>query len=488
MFREPQWTVWAWVAAALGAQNAPRPTTEAELDQQVIQALVGFARSAETWKAPARARAVYEQILDHYDNENASARAGLGWKRVKDEWQVGTPPDKLPKDAATPAQHKLVADAWRVTQKRVAALHKDFGLALDAAGHRARAVHHLGRALVFAPDDVDCHRALGHEEFDGFHGTAEQIEFVKRMREIRAKARDLAEQTIAVEPVPPERLPIELQKTGIEFAGARSRFITYWVAGSAEEAARCAIWNERAVLLLNYLFADPAQRAQYFDSMPTRWIAVLRTSEQRARLLEVSPVALGGETAARVMLYGSKSFSSRSGPAEWFQHDAHDDDFAVGHATKRGTGWFNPGFGEGLVHTMTALLCNSMHASYFMLPTTRSTATKRPRRPDECLQLLRADIERGEDWPLVQVPRERHENFRDPVRFKSWSFVSWLLARHPDRWVQLLVELGHESRLPEDVAAIFEKVLARKIGEVEAEWREWARAGSSIGRASGLPQ
>ncbi|HEX5050738.1 MAG TPA: hypothetical protein VFZ65_03100 [Planctomycetota bacterium] len=488
MLRRSRFVLGACLTAAVAAQAPPAPKTEEELDKQVIQTLVGFARSAENWKTPSRARAVYEQILAHYDLDNASARAGLGWKKVKDEWQVATPSDRLPKDTATPAQQEQVANAWRQASKRVAKLHKDFGLALDGEGHRARAVHHFERALAFDEDDVDCHRALGHEEFDGFFGSPEQITFVKRLREILGKAREIAAREIEVAPVAIDQMPVELQRTGFPFVGARSRFTTYWVHGSAEEAAQCAIWNERAVLLLQYLFGDDPERNRYLVPSRVRWIGVLRSAAERARLLEVSPEARANETLERAQLFASSVFTSHSGKAEWTWHNEHDDDHVVGQATQRGTPWFNPGLSEGLVHTMTWLLCGTLYSSYMMLPTTQATSTERPRKPSEWLRALRAEIDRGDDHPLVQVPREQLANFRDAVRFKSWSFVTWLLARHPDRWVELMVELGHEKRLPEEVAEIFKRVLGRDVGDVEAEWRDWARAGSRIGKASGLPQ
>ena len=86
----------------------------------------------------------------------------------------------------------------------------------------------------------------------------------------------------------------------------------------------------------------------------------------------------------------------------------------------------------------------------------------------------------------MQVPRERMDHFRDEVRVKSWSFVLWLLARHPDEWHGLLGELAKENLLPEQVQDGFGKRFGREIGDVEQEWREWARRDSRIGKAAGL--
>lgn len=476
------------LVSALGAQDPP-PKTEAELSQQVAGALVGFARSAETYKVGSAARRAYEQVLDHYDPNHTAARAGLGWKRVGDEWQEVDPAAKPPPDAATPAQRKSVQTAWERTQKRVGRLHRDFGSLLHAAGDTARATYHWQRSLVFTPEDRAVHDLLGHGEFDGFRGSAEQIAFVQRMRAILAKARELAELAIEVETLPPTALPAELKQVDFQWSGARGPNCQWWVAGSQLEADECVRWNERAVRMLEFLFGDDPDLRQRLKLQPTRWVAVVRTPAQRDRLLERSPSLRDGETLERAKLFGGGSFKTSSGPAGWQRHDvAHDADSAVGHAAKRGTPWFNSGLSEGFVHAMTWLLCGTVQAWYMQLPATAGEEEQSVRDPAAWLKALRADIEAGADWPLAQVPREQMTNFRNPVRHKAWTFVLWLLARHPDEWVHLMVELGGEKQDVAEVQLTFEAMLHRDFGEVEEEWREWVRAGSRIGRASGLPQ
>lgn len=70
---------------------------------------------------------------------------------------------------------------------------------------------------------------------------------------------------------------------------------------------------------------------------------------------------------------------------------------------------------------MTWLLCGSVHTSYMELPTTARLGDRIERDPDLWLQQLQDQVEAGTDWDLAQVPRERLDNFRDPVRFKSWQ-------------------------------------------------------------------
>jgi hypothetical protein len=481
--------VFAWLCIASAAQAPSAPKNDQELDRQVVQVLVGFARSAESWKAFARAREAWQQILDQYDSDHSAARIGLGWKKVGGVWEQTTPTERLPASKATAAQMKQVAEAWRVASKRIAGLHAAFAKQLDGSGDRARAVHHFERALVFEPAHAESHQALGHDEWEGFYGKPEQIEFAKRFRAILAQAREIAASPVDVTALPVEDMPPELRATGLAFAGARSRWMTFWVSGGdSAAAAEFAAWYDRAVRLLQFLVGVDARRQRHLRWTTWRWTAVLRGPEVRNRLLEVAPVALGDDTLARVLLRGGKCFRAVAGEAEWALVYRNDADYAVGQATKRCTPWFNDGLSEGLVHTMTWLLCGTTHAGYFQLAVTQASGSERSERdPDAWLRALRAELSAEKDWPLVQVPRETMSNFRDPVRFKSWLFVSWLLARHPDSWVELLVQLEGKKTV-EEVAAIFNSVLRRSVDEVEAEWRDWVRTGSPLGKVSGLPQ
>jgi hypothetical protein len=484
------WFAWGVLLGPLLAQ-ATAPTkavrTEQQVDQEIARILVGYAKMAESYKAHGEARRIYDQILDHYDLENGQARTGLGWRRVKGEWQQTVADADLPKDAATPAQKKQLSAAWEAACKRVGGLHRDLGLQLLAAAERPRATAQLERALVFLPDDRAVHDGLGHQEFDGFRGTAEQIAFVQRMRAILALGKRLRAQPVEVQPVDAAQMPETLRRTGIAFAGARSSCLTYWVADSQEEAMNCAAANARAELLWRELLAtDPAQ--DRLRLCPTQWLVVLRNPEQRKRLLEVSPECLGNKPMDQALLVGGTTFHVGGVRAEWvFQYAAGDADHAVGQFTKRGTEGLNSALTEGLVHCATWLLCDSMMSSYIQLAHTGGGAEAPPTAPAEWFRRLQADIDLGQDWPLRQVPREGFQNFRESVRLKAWSFVLWLIARHPDRWVQLLGAMQGERIAEAAVDQAFESVLGRGVGEVEAEWRAFARRGSRIAKAAGLP-
>ena len=474
-------------AMALPGQVPTSPTQRiAANDQQVLQALIGFARSAESYKQPSRARQVYEQILDHYDVTNPTARKGLAWQQVKGEWQPPTKP-QFAADTATPDQRKKVDEAWRLTARKVTKLHRDLGLALLAEQETALGRPQLERALAFDPEDVESHKALGHAQIDGFYGTAEQIAFLQRMRDIVAKARELRSQDFQVTVLGQDQMPKELLYTGLPFQGGRSPHFQHWVVDSAEDTAATLQWAERSLALGQFLLPEASAHSTHPEAI--RWFGLVRTDEQRDLMLERSPKIRGKYSLEEAKLFAGMYVDLGSGRADvnWFAQP-NDADHSVAMVTKRClVGGRNTGLGEGLMHASTWLLCGSTLTFYCDLPKTFSGNAKLlPHDPKVWLSRLQDEIEAGTDYPLVQIPRQRSDNFHESARIKSWSFMLWLVARHPDRWLKLLDKLSAPDLLPEDVTKVFATVLERDLGEVEDEWRAWARRGSRIGKASGL--
>lgn len=474
-------------ATALHGQAPTSPPQRiAANDQQVVQALIGFARSAESYKQPSRARQVYEQILDHYDVTNATARKGLGWQQVKGEWQAPTKP-QFAADTATPDQRKKVDEAWRLTARKVTKLHRDLGLALLAEQETTLGRPQLERALAFDPEDKDSHKALGHAQVDGFYGTTEQLAFVQRMRDIFGKARELRSQEFEVTTLGQNQTPKELLFTGLTFLGGRSPHFQHWVVDSAEATFQTLQWAERSLALGQFLLPEASAHSARPEAI--QWFGLVRTHEQRDLLLERSPKIRGKYTLEEAQLFSGWRFGVGSGSADVSAiEQPNDADQSVAMVTKRClVGGRNTGLGEGLMHASTWLLCGSTLTFYCDLPKTFSgNARLLPRDPKAWLSRLQDEIEAGTDYPLVQIPRQRSDNFHESARIKSWSFMLWLVARHPDRWHKLLDKLSTPDLLPEDVTKVFATVLERDLGEVEDEWRAWARRGSRIGKASGL--
>ena len=405
---------------------------------------------------------------------------------VKGDWEQVTPDDKLRQNTGTERHVRGLEAAWKKTANMAAGLHRKLGLALHAEGHIVSAFDQLERAIAFDPKDKESHKALGHEEYDGYFGTDEQVQFVKRMRSIREKAAECAALDLEITPLPQDQMPNALRPSGLDFQGAKCGGFTCWLVGSQSDAGNFARWEARAYELAKWLAKD-ADDATIRSPSHTKYIAIVRTEEDKRRLVTECSTVRRGKTIARTLLFGGHWFKDRGVRAEWMHsYKENDADMAVGHVTKR---FFvnacNSGLSEGMVHTMTSLMCGSLHATYMMLAHTVTDGKDEPERTvANWTEMLHKEIAADKDWALVQVPRERMDNFRTSCRIKAWSFTSWLLARHPRTWFRLALELSRPKQSTKDVGRLFKEFLGQTIGEADMEWREWARAGSAIGEAS----
>jgi len=474
------------LAGALLAGLAPAQddTRRLEIDSTLTKELVAFARSASSQKAFTLSREVAQLVIDHYDANSPSARRLLGQRKVRGKWQddgKARSKDKIDSRRLPKLQRK-----WKQLQKRAGELHKQYALALVSENApEAKRTAELEMALRYLPNDAAVHRALGHQEIEGFWGTREDVTFVTRMHAIIEKALDLREHDVEVKEVPNGEMPIELKNMGIDLYGARSARYTYWSSDSFEAAANLVTWSERCHEFLEHLLG-PKKAAVRANAW--KWHLVLRTPEQRDALLQKSPSTRGPFTFAQAQLFAGIGFRCEEGgraSATWHETGL-DSDHAVANVTKRHfLDQRNEGLGEGLTHVTTWLLCGSTHTYFADLPKTVTGGEVMPRDPDEWIQRLWDEIDQGKDMPLVVVPRERADNFRDSTRLKSWSFMCWMLARHPDKWLPLIDGCGAPKITPEGVEAVFQDVFGKPLGEVEQQWRAWARRGSKLGEASG---
>ena len=475
------------LAAALALTGLGRTQSDprrVELDAKLAKQLVSFARSASSQKAHTLAREVATLVIEHYDADSSGARRVLGQRKVRGDWQRDGKP--LPDDAVKPKRLQSVERKWKQLQQRAGQLHKDLATALIEAGApEAARTRELELALRHLPNDAEVHRALGHSEVHGYWGDAEDVAFVERMRALVDKAVALRTRAVPTEQVPEQEMPVELRNMGIPMFGAKSARYTYWSSESVEAAAKMCVWSERAHELLAHLLGPKADAVR---SASWSWHLVLRDEAQRDLLLQLSPSTRGPFTFEQARLFAGIGFRCEAGgraSATWHEPTL-DSDHAVANVTKRHfLDLRNEGLGEGLNHVMTWILCGSVHTYFADLPKTVAGDAVMPRDPDKWIERLWDEIDQGEDMPLVVVPRERADNFRDSTRLKAWSFMHWMLARYPDKWLPLIDGCGIPKITPEGVEAVFLEVLGRPLEEIEREWRAWARRGSKLGEASG---
>jgi len=456
---------------------------EQKLQTSAVQILLSYARSAESNKLPSRAFAAYELVLAHYDAENKTAKAGLAKTKGN-------------ADQGTAAQRRSTDQGWTLAAKKLAPQHRDLGIALLAIDDLLRGQQHLELALRYDPNDLEAHKALGHAEYNGFFGSDEEIAFCKRLAAIETRAKELGATGYQPAALAADKMPEELRRSGLSLAGAKTRSFAIWASSATSDPdtaapAEMAEWGERTIALLEFtLGSAPARHAQVaIQARRNRWIAVVRTPEQWNAFFAANPEILEKAKLKAVPPQSNFAFASATGQAEIFLQERQlDADSIIAHVTMWGFAIDgNEGLGQGLVHTMTSLLVGTMNTWFGSPPATQASPHKAlPRDPKEWAARVREEIAKHEDWPIVQVPRERLSSFRENVRVKSWSFVYWLMARHPDRWTRAFKGLeSAKSPMPDAIEAFFAKEFERSLGELEAEWREWAGGNSAIAKATG---
>ena len=240
--------------------------------------------------------------------------------------------------------------------------------------------------------------------------------------------------------------------------------------------------------IVRHLLGEQPLASQALTTDSRAYLAIIRTVSQRDQLLQRAPITLGDYDMVKAKMFSGVSYQDQSKSAEWaICNPSDDDDRVVAHVMMRCAAQrLNQGLSEGLVHALTWMMCGTIKTRYMQLAHTVSK--KRDEWPVDALiwrQRLEKAIDSATDWPLVQVPRERMDNFRDPVRAKSWSFCVWLLARHPEDWLDLCAALNKKNASQQDVDDLFAENLALDVAESEAEWRAWAQQNSAIGKASG---
>ena len=474
-------------ALSLAAQNDIAPRVAA-VTKKATAALQGFAKKAAQAKAMTRSRHAYQILVDYYDPDHAKAHAALGHEWRNDEWQQVVDPKKLPPNKASKRQLIKQDKNWRSVAKQLSKLHRVLGLKLITEGNVDPGKRQLERALAFDANDRASHKALGHEDIDGFYGTDEQLTFVRSMRAMLSKAKQCAELPRDSKPLPPDQIPNALRQSGLPFHGARSEHFEHWVIGSSEQAQQSVIWAERALVMVKHLLGEQPLASQALATDSRAYLAIIRNTSHRDQLLQRAPTTLGDYSLVEAKLFSGVSYQDQGKSAEWaICNPSDDNDRVIAHVMMRCAAQrLNQGLSEGLVHALTWMMCGTVKTRYMQLAHT--TGNKRevwPANPTVWRQRLEKSIDSATDWPLVQVPRERMDNFRDPVRAKSWSFCVWLLARHPEDWLDLCAALNKQDATQKDVDDLFAENLALDVAECEVAWRAWAEKNSAIGKASG---
>lgn len=477
-------------AAGLRAQ-ADFSKDEADLSRKASLILSRFASNAERNKVGPRAKQAYDLIIDHYETDHAQARRSLGYVKGKNGWEL-VAPDKRPTwvDTASYDGRYKVADEWYRAAVQLGTLHRELGLKMLAGEQLVRGAYHLGRAVHFNPNDAEAHQALGHKQAGSFWGTEEQVAFVNRMREIETKALEVARIKYPVTALAQDAMPDELKRLNLEFHGSKSQHFTIWTRGTQENADNCAMWAERALTFLGWMLGEEKARRMAIDrKQGMAWIGFVWTSQEREDFLKANPEIWQGKTLEEAKAFANIFWRAKQGPAtlEMKLTPAQMHDRLIVLVTELALDG-NKALLEGVYHAMTWFLMSTSISKHGALPegTVSGKELELPESTNWWLRATRDQATAGTDWAINQVPREQLSRFRNDVRMKSWNFMVWCMARYPDKWYDFVWQCPADKiPFPEEIDKIGEEVFGRKLAEVEAEWREWARGDSGVAAATG---
>lgn len=482
---------------------------EADLVRACVSTLSTFASVAKSQKVNQRAKQAFDLVLQ-YDPNQSQARSELGFRKEKDQW-VELPPEKRKKwvDKASYEGRFKVMDEWAKTAIKLGELHRKLGLKLKEAGNLQRATHHLTKATYYNAMDKEANLALGYKEGPGFYGTDQQITFAKKMKEVETYAVNLARKDYPVQVLPLEQMPAEfvalrdsvpdwMKKPNFDIFGAKSEHFTVWVRGTQKNADDAVKWGERALEFGVYLIgAERAKKLNFVQRAAGAfaWRGFVWTPREREEFLKANPQVWQGsaKTLDEARRYRNNNWQSKEGSATITAMLApvqiHDS--MIGNVFQYGFVYNrNEGLGEGLIHAATWYMQYTCVTRFGAdaVGTEGDRELTLPEATNWWLRAVRDQAMSNQDWALNQVPRERLSRFRNDCRLKSWSFMTWVMAAYPDQWADFFLALPDpQKKIPtlEEVDAVGLQFFGKKLEEVDAEWREWARGDSGVAFGTG---
>lgn len=487
-------------AARPGCQD---PEAEAQTSKRACQLLISYGDFALRNKVGPKARQAYEEVIRTYDTDHKIVRRKLGFSLRDGKWMEAKKERRRAysrkkgkwEDAANDDQRYKVTRRWHETRMKLAKLHREHGLSLwDSNQDLAR--HHLELAVTYDPYDEASHLKLGHVKAEkGYFGTSEQLEFIRNLQNLEKQALILAKKNYDVNTA--TELPTCLAVLDKEIHGAISEHFTVYTRGTQKNADDLAMWAERSLDFLLFALGDgfSHKRIRAFVKKHIAWTGFVWTPREREALIEANVEKNPGST------FNQAVSTDRARRAEalfhnilWYEkgqrHEVNVKLTPAGMHDRIITvvwgrfldGVCNEPLTEGALHAATWYLMGTAISKRGSLPTgTVGEASLRlPESVNWWMREMRDQAIARTDMPINEVPRIDMSNFPAKGRLKAWSFMTWLMARYPRKWYTFISTVPSDKRpFPSEVDKVAEKVLGRKLNDIEEEWRIWA-SGRSI--------
>ncbi len=492
--------------ACVSSLAAARPgfqDPEADVRGKAARLLIGYGDFALRNKVGPKARQAYEEVIRTYDADDKTARRKLDYKFTGGKWMEAKKEKRQAysrkkgkwEDTASDDQRYKVTKHWHETRMKLAKLHREHGLSIWD-GNEDLARHHLKLAVTYDPFDEEAHLKLGHVKAKaGYYGTAEQLEFIDNLQNLEKQALVLAKKKYDLETA--TEIPACLHALELEIHGAVSKNFTVFTRGTQKNADDLAMWAERALDFLLVALGDEFShdRITAFLKKHIAWTAFVWTPRERQSLIEanvaknVDPAfnqAISSSTAKRAEALFHNILWHQQGKryevnVKLTPAGMHDRIITVVWGRFL-DGACNEPLIEGALHAATWYLMSTAISKRGSLPTgtVGEADLHLPESVNWWMREMRDQAIARTDMPINEVPRIDMANFPSRGRLKAWSFMTWLMARYPKKWYKFISTVPSDKRpFPSEVDQVAEKVLGRKLADIEEEWRAWA-SGRSI--------
>ena len=309
------------------------------------------------------------------------------------------------------------------------------------------------------------------------------------------RSKSCARRTYEVQEVPQSELPLELQQTGLTFAGARGPNYTYWLTDTFEAARPTASPGRSAVTSCS----TTCSADQGVDRARQLVALALHPSQrpnERDLLLSEEPVTTCGPFPVRTGAACSPASASRRraggrAAATWqlgqprrrLQRRQRHQAPPAGPAQRRPRR--RPDARDST--WLSVRLRRALGSPTCRRPSVGGTRSRWAATPKQWLERLWTGDRRGPRLPARQrAARARLTTSATARALKSWS-LHVLDARALSRtsWLPLIDAVSKQHLSEQESATAFREVLGKPVEEIERDWRRWARRDSALGRASG---
>jgi len=477
-------------AAALRAQDATTlAVRESELNKRAVEGLHAIADAFQNEKQHARALPLRREIWMHYDEDDKVARAKTGFVQVGSLWRKDNNAVVIDRDLnGKRSKIRRVEREWEKLAKELCDEHRALAEGWTKIGERDKALPHWRRVLRFLPGDEAAANELAIREFEGFTGTADELQMLRRGRSIEGAVDWLNRYPFPVEVLDGERFDL-LEKAGLTCNGVRSEYFTVWGTLPVDDLTTIARDCERALLLAYTLFGVHGGEA----FAPRRHRDMVFTVD-KAQYAAAMDVCKGQFTADRFRFLRDdvdQCFVYHGG-TEWRLHTMNGDmalarDQAVRGVMQDATGVVTDGLWEGIGHAACGFLFGRTLTFLLEQQSERTAASFTPTALapdlDVWMQIAQESAWAKSDTRTSELVLLKAARFTTEQRVKAWAMCHYLLHWRPDYVLELEASKTPAANTPPDVEAEFLRRTKYELPKIDADWRTFWGRGDALREA-----